>query len=106
MGKFHGKVGYVDVSVELRPGVTQNKTVEREYDGDLVRNYAKIQSLNRVNEDVDISSDISIIADQFAYEHFYAIRYVEYLGVKWKVTNVNPQFPRLVLTTGGVYNGR
>lgn len=107
MGKFFGKVGYEQDQVEIRPGVLsdENQIIEKEYYGDLVKNYAKIQSVNRVNEDVDLAVDISIIADPFAYENFYSIRYVEYQGCKWKVTNVTPQFPRLILTTGGKYNG-
>lgn len=105
MGKFFGKVGFKDTEVEIRPGVTVPQKYEKEYYGEIVKNYAKINSLNVVNESVDLMFDISIVADAFAYDNFYNIRWVEYQNCKWKVINVTPQFPRLILTTGGVYNG-
>lgn len=105
MGKFFGKVGYAEQMIEYRPGCYRPETVEKEYYGDLVKNYAKINSINVVNENVDLMFDISIVADSFANENFYDIRWVEYQGCKWKVVNVTPQFPRLVLTTGGKYDG-
>jgi hypothetical protein len=30
--------------------------------------------------------------------------YVEFMGTKWKITNVEVQYPRLILSVGGVYN--
>ena len=46
----------------------------------------------------------SIIADPFAYQNFHAMRYIEWMGAKWKITKVNVQSPRLILSVGGVYN--
>ena len=46
------------------------------------------------------------MADPYAYDHFFAIKYVKWMGAYWKVTNVEVQRPRLKLTVGGVYNGR
>jgi hypothetical protein len=31
--------------------------------------------------------------------------YVEFMGAKWKISNVEVQYPRLILTIGEVYNG-
>ena len=104
MAKFFGKVGYEDTEIEVRPGFYRTEKIEKEYYGDLTKNYAKINNLNVVNENVDLLFDISIVADAFAYENFYNIRWVEYQGCKWKVINVTPQPPRLILTTGGIYN--
>ena len=48
---------------------------------------------------------ISIVADPYANENFFAIRYVQWMGTLWKVTEVEVQSPRLLLRLGGKYNG-
>jgi hypothetical protein len=45
------------------------------------------------------------MADAYANEHFFAIRYVEWAGVLWTVSMVEVQSPRLLLRLGEVYNG-
>jgi hypothetical protein len=59
----------------------------------------------KVNDDLSVNNSISIVADEYANEHFFAIRYVAWAGTLWTVTNVEVQSPRLLLTLGGVYNG-
>ena len=104
MAKWFGKVGYA-VSSEVRPGVWSDELVERDYYGEVTRNSRRLQSSDHLNDNVIISNEVSIVADPFAYENFHAIRYVEYMGIKWKVTNIEVQYPRLTLTLGEVYNG-
>ena len=104
MAKFYGKVGYVETK-ETSPGVWTPKVTERNYYGDVIRRSSNHQSSSNVNDDINISQSISIVSDPYAMDNFYAMRYVWYKNVKWKVTNVDVQFPRLVLTIGGVYNG-
>lgn len=104
MPKFHGKVGYA-ILTETSPGVWEEVITEREYFGDLVKNTRGLQSANQVNDNVTISNEISIVADPFANENFHAIRYVEFMGSKWKVSNVTVSYPRLVMAVGGLYNG-
>jgi hypothetical protein len=105
MAKYHGVIGYVQ-TVETSPGVWEEQTTERTYYGELVRNTSRFQSAGQLNDDINIANEISIIADPFANENFHAIRYVEWMGAKWKATNVEVRYPRLVLTLGGVYNGK
>lgn len=105
MAKFYGVIGY-GVSAETEPGVFENQTSERSYFGDLIYKNWKFESSDSRNDDINLANKISIIADTFAYENFNAMRYVEFMGTKWKITNVDAsQYPRLILTTGGVYNG-
>lgn len=104
MAKFYGKIGYAQ-TVETAPGVYEDQIVERSYYGELVRNTRSLQSSGQLNDNINVSNEISIVADPFAYENFHAIRYVEFMGTKWKATNVEVRYPRLVLTIGGVYNG-
>jgi hypothetical protein len=78
---------------------------EISYFGDVIRNSLKSQSGESVNNDLSVSNSISIVADMYAREHFSAIRYVEWAGTKWSVTEIEVQHPRLILRLGGVYNG-
>ena len=103
MAKRSGKIGFV-ITSETKPGVWKEVATDRKYYGDLVRNTRKLQSSGNVNDNVTISNEISIVADPFANENFHAIRYAEFMGTKWKVTSVDVQYPRLILSLGEVYN--
>ena len=105
MAKWYGKVGYV-LSEETIPGVWEPKATERPYFGDIIKNISKwVVSNTTANDDLNVSNQISIVADPFAYEHFSAIKYVEFMGAVWEVTSAEVQYPRLILTVGGVWNG-
>lgn len=104
MAKWFGKIGYGE-TVETKPGVWTETITEREYYGDLIRNTRRLQtSSDKVNDDISISNQLSIVSDPYANENFHAMRYAEFMGTKWKVTDVEVQYPRLILTFGGVYN--
>lgn len=103
MAKWFGKIGFAE-TVEIRPGIWEEQITERNYYGDLVRNTRRLQSTDKLNDDIDISNEISIIADPYANQNFYSMRYVEFMGAKWKISNVEVSFPRLTLTIGGLYN--
>lgn len=105
MAKFFGEIGYVNL-VESSPGVWTEEVIKRNYYGDVTRNNRRLQSANQLNDDINISNEISILADPYATENFHAMRYVEFMGAKWKINNVEVQYPRLILTLGGVYNGQ
>lgn len=104
MGRFHGVVGYAE-TVETVPGVSSEVTKERTYYGDVIRNTRRWESGQNLNDNLNVNNSISIVADAYAYDHFFNIRYVRWMGSLWKVTNVEVQRPRLILTIGGVYNG-
>lgn len=104
MAKWYGKIGYAE-TVETTPGVWEGRTVEREYFGDLIRNTRRLQTADKVNDDINISNELSIVADPYAINNFHSMRYAEFLGTKWKITNIEVQYPRLLLTLGGVDNG-
>lgn len=104
MAKFYGEIGYVETE-ETTPGVWSEKVVKRYYSGDLIRNSRRLQTADQLNDNINISNEISILADPYAINHFHAMRYVEFMGTKWKVSNVEVRYPRLILTLGGVYNG-
>ena len=103
MAKYFGKIGY-GVTEETRPGVWEEKITEREYYGDIIKNYRRLDSAQQVNDNINISNEFSIVADPFAYENFHSMRYLEYMGSKWKITGVHAEYPRLTLSVGGLYN--
>lgn len=103
MGKFYGKIGYAIMS-ETAPDSYQDVITVRNYYGDVIRATKKWENGQGLNDDLNISNELSIVADAFAYNHFHEIRYVEWYGTKWKVRSVEIQRPRLVLSIGGVYN--
>lgn len=105
MAKWYGKVGYI-INEEVEPGVWVGKPTERNYYGDLMSGMSKWSPSGGVNDDLNVSNKISIMSDPFANQHFSSIKYVEFMGSLWNVTTVEPQFPRLILQVGGVYNGQ
>lgn len=104
MAKFYGVIGFAETEV-TSPGVWKERITERNYYGDLVRNTRRLQTTDQINDNINIANEISIVSDPYANEHFHAMRYAEFQGAKWKITNVQVQYPRLILTVGGVYNG-
>ena len=104
MNKWFGKIGYAD-QVEDVPGVWKNQVVEREYYGDVLANVRNLQSSDKLIDDININNKISILADPYADHHFHLIKYAEFMGANWTVTNVEVNSPRLILTLGGLYNG-
>lgn len=104
MAKWYGVIGY-SVTVETRPGVWTEEITERNYYGETIRNIRRLQNSSQLNDDINVSNEISIISDPFAIQNFHSIKYVEFMGAKWKVTGVEVVYPRLILTIGGVYHG-
>lgn len=105
MARFFGVIGYAE-TVETKPGVWKEQITERKYYGDLKRNTRSLQSADQLNDNINVANEISIVADPFANQNFHAMRYVEFMGAKWKITKVEVQRPRLILTIGGVWNGK
>lgn len=105
MAKWYGKVGYSE-TVETAPGVWTPQDTIREYYGDVIRNTTKwTGNSDSTNDELTVSSQISIVADPFAIDKCYSIKWIEFMGAKWKIINIDPQPPRLLLTLGGCWNG-
>ena len=103
MAKFCGVIGYV-ITRETEPGIYVEEIVENEYYGDVIRNTRRLREAAKVNDDINIYNQISIVADPFANNNFHAMRYIMFMGAKWKITEVEVQYPRLILSIGGLYN--
>lgn len=103
MAKYFGSVGYAE-DEEVSPGIVKEQIVTREYYGDIIRNNRRLENSDQVNDDINITNQISIVSDPYAITNFWKIRYVTFMGQKWKVKTVEVEFPRLILTLGGLYN--
>lgn len=104
MAKWYGVIGFAE-TVEVEPGIWEERIIEREYYGELLGNSRRIQATSSVNDDVLISNEISVLMDPYAVSHFHAMRYASFGDAEWKVTNIEVQYSRLLLTLGGVWNG-
>ena len=104
MAKWFGTIGFAD-TVEIRPGVWEEQITEAKYYGDVIKNSRILQTGDQVNDSINIANQFSIVADPFAKNHFHKMRYIEYMGAKWKISTVEDQRPRLILTIGGLWNG-
>ena len=106
MARFCGEVGYGHL--EEKPsdsGVWVDVITEVPYFGDVIRNTRKLEAGDGLNDNLSVNNSISIIANQYANEHFFEIKYVRWEGVLWTVTSVEVKAPRLILSLGSVYNG-
>ena len=103
MSKWYGKIGYNE-QIEIEPGIWEPQIVERPYFGDAIRNTRLLQNSGGINDNVNVGNQISIVADPYANQNFHKMMYVEFMGNNWKITNVDVQYPRLILTIGGLSN--
>lgn len=106
MNRYSGNVGYGE-TLEVPTGSGKNEDVitEREYFGDVIRNTRSQEVGDSVNPNISVSNSISIVADEFAFAHFFNIRYISWMGKNWTVDNVEVRSPRLILSLGKLYNG-
>lgn len=104
MAKYYGAVGYGETT-ETSPGVWDDIIVERKYYGDVIRNTRRLDSTDKVNDNISVNNSISIVGDAYAYEHFFNMRYIQWANTLWIVSEVEVERPRLILRLGGVYNG-
>lgn len=106
MARFYGAIGYAEsVEKPVGSGVWVDDITEYYYTGNVIRNSRRMDPGEQLNDDIAVVNRISIIANQFANQHFYKIKYLEWMGVRWTVTSVDVQPPRLILSLGSVYNG-
>ena len=104
MAKFCGTIGFAS-TVETSPGIWEPIVTPKKYTGDLLRNQRRWERSEHPNEDLNISNEVSILADEFLQSNIGAVKWVEVYGAKWMVNSVTIDYPRITLTLGGVYNG-
>ena len=103
MGKYCGTIGYGE-SKETVPGVWKMEITERTVYGDVFRDSRRLEKNENLNDNISVATKISFLADPYANQNFHLIKFASYMGTLWKVVLAEPEFPRLILTLGGVYN--
>lgn len=104
MARFYGKVGFMIGSIETKPGVYTDVISERNYYGDVMKRHIGWEKGESINDNIKINNQISILADEYAEQNMYAMKYVVWKGIKWKVSGIEIERPRMILTIGDVYN--
>lgn len=103
--KYYDKIGFWKNDVEIRPGVYRSEVIEKYYAGDVLENRLHWDPAQTQNDDLNINNKISIIADPYLNDNLGSIKYATFMGVKWKVRNLDIKYPRVIFDLGGVYNG-
>lgn len=104
--KYYGNIGFWEEDIETdRPSVYRSKIIEKPYTGDVIENRQRFNETQRQNDDLVINNRISIIADLYMNHHMGSIKYVTFMGTKWKVKSIDIKYPRVILELGEVYNG-
>jgi hypothetical protein len=104
LAKFFGEIGFA-TQVETSPGIWEDKIIEKQYYGDITRESRRFSASEQVLDNINLSNQVSIIADGYVTDNIQNLRYVRWLGGLWKISYVELKFPRLVLEMTGVYNG-
>nr|DAW82778.1 MAG TPA: hypothetical protein [Caudoviricetes sp.] len=104
MAKFFGEIGFA-TQIETSPGIWEDQIVEKQYYGDVFRESRRFSTTDQVLDKINLSNQISILADGYVVDNIQNLRYVRWLGGLWKISYVELKFPRLVLEMTGVYNG-
>lgn len=103
--RWSGKIGYsVTVEDPIDSGVYKEQITERSYHGDIISSRLSYKNANQVNDDAIWSNQFSVVADRFAISHFHEAKYITFNGVKWKISNIEMQPPRLTINVSDVYN--
>lgn len=107
MAKHYGAIGYaetVETDPVLHPGVYETVITERNYYMDVLENNRRYESGTGLNDDLNVRNEFSILADPFAVNNFAKMRYLTWLGSKWKITDAKLAYPRINLSVGGIWN--
>ena len=104
MAKFYGQLGFV-TTVETSPGIWEEQEVVRSVYGVVNRNQRRWQTNQDRNDDILVSNEISILANDFILENLGAMKWVEWMNSKWKINSIELEHPRVKITIGGVWNG-
>lgn len=104
MAKYSGMIGY-SKSVETTPGIYEDVVEEHRHYGDVLQDSRRYEESDKVNGDLRVSNRISIIADKFARDNMYAMKYLTLFGQRWTISKVDVNSPRFIISLGGLYNG-
>lgn len=105
MARFHDKVGFLIPVDNQETGISEPQPVERRYYGKIIEHTRKWETADHLLDNLNVTNQISITANDYAFKHASAIAYVRYMNGWWKVVSIRVKAPEIILTLGGVWNG-
>ena len=105
MAKFHEKVGFLIPTDNQETGIASFTPVEKRFYGKVNEHTRRWDSTEHLGDDLNISNQIAIIANDYAFKHASSIAYVRFMNGWWKVSSIRIKVPEIILTLGGVWNG-
>lgn len=108
MAKWAGIIGFAIQKEQktngIPNGIWEEIITEKHYTGDSYKQRRSFQNFDSINDKINISNQISFVADPYALNNFNYMRYATFMGFKWKIKDVDVEYPRLILTLGDAYN--
>lgn len=105
MNRFFGKIGFCYQESEEGSDIVTERVVLKTYRGDLLKSNRKWETAEQIIDQFNISNRVSIMADPYSLDNLYAIKFVILHGKAWKITDAEIQYPRIILSIGGLWNG-
>ena len=105
MARFHDRVGFLISQDNQLTGIATSQPVERSYFGRVIEHTRRWDQSDHVNDDLSVSNQIAITANDYAFRYMSSIAYVRWMGGYWKVASIRIKAPEIILTLGGVWNG-
>ena len=103
MAKWSGQIAF-GTTEETSPGIWES-VIDKVLNcrGDVIKDALKYHNGSKVLGDISVSNKISIVANPFIRSNHQRIQYVTFYGSRWKVSNIEFEYPRMILTIGDVY---
>lgn len=101
--RYSGVIGLAETS-ETVPGVWTPTITEKKVFGDVLQQSRRYDSGQQINEDLHLQNRLSVVYDSELLEKFTTAKYITWNSSKWKISSIEIQQPRLVISLGGLYN--
>lgn len=105
MARYHGRVGFLIPEDNQETGIAKERAVEKPFFGTVREHTRRWETTDGKNDDLTISNQIAIVANDYAYKYASSIAYATFMGQRWKVNSIQLKPPQIILTLGGIWNG-
>lgn len=103
--KWYGDIA-IATDVETESGYFEPQLEVRKYYGDIVTNRRSYQpGADNGTSTVRVNNSISVIMDANLYNNLSRIEYIEFGGALWKISNIEINGVRVILSLGDIYTG-
>lgn len=100
--KWCGDIGFVSTQ-ETDPGIYKKIEIDKRYKGYMTRLRRQNKVEEVVNDSPLLDIQIRVYINPYLNENLYNIKYITYMNKKWKVSNIEIQYPQAIFTLGGLF---